>query len=138
MRSAVGDRAVYSLMKKNGLNLGGEKSGHIIFSDVLKTGDGIMTAIIFASVLRSYSLNEINDVKEAPFFTREITVTERQRENFARRFNDGIYETLGGVRLVIRASGTEPVIRFLAESEDEKSAHETLERLAKEITEVIE
>ena len=137
LRADVGDRAVFSLMNECGLNLGGEKSGHIIFSDVLNTGDGIMTAVIFASVLKNFPLYEVCDVKEIPSVSAQLRVNEKEAQNFISAAGKGIFRYDGDARIVIRASGTEPVIRFLVEHEDAVEAKLKLDFLIKAVSEMI-
>lgn len=124
-------------MQSSNLNLGGEKSGHVIFSDVLNTGDGIMTALFTAAADRRIPIEEIDTVVEYPSRCSELSVTPVQAEAFRKKFGNGIIKTDNGVRYVVRASGTEPKIRFLTESADEFLAEESLKSVMKTVSENI-
>lgn len=137
IRSSVGDREVFSSMQSSNLNLGGEKSGHVIFSDVLSTGDGIMTALFTAAADCRIPIEEIDTVIEFPSRCSELSVTPVQADAFRKKFGNGIIKTENGVRYVVRASGTEPKIRFLTESADEFLAEESLKSVMKTVSEFI-
>lgn len=136
-RSDVGDREVFRTMQKNNLSLGGEKSGHIIFANILKTGDGILTAVFSSAIFRKYALNDIDDAKDFPSVSDELIVSEAERVSFSEKFGKGIFKDENGVRFVVRASGTEPKIRFLAESEDITLAKNALQSVKNEVAERI-
>jgi phosphoglucosamine mutase len=124
-RTKVGDRYVVEHMRARGFNVGGEQSGHIILSDYTTTGDGLIAALQVLAVLRETEL----PVSEAcylfdpmPQMLRNVRVQESAaieapavvaaiRAGEARLGHKG--------RVVIRKSGTEPVIRVMAEGEDE-------------------
>lgn len=137
IRADVGDREVYRLMKENGLCLGGEKSGHVVFSDALRTGDGVMTAVIASALFNEYPLAELDDATDFPSATDELVASEDELDAFRAAVGKGIFREKNGVRIVVRASGTEPKIRFLAESEDENRAYETLQFVKKAVAEII-
>ncbi|MBK8907371.1 MAG: phosphoglucosamine mutase [Rhodospirillales bacterium] len=123
-RTQVGDRYVVEHMRKHGFNIGGEQSGHIIFSDYTTTGDGLIAALqVLAAVTRAQ--------RRASEVCRVFEPLPQQLRNV--RYNGGQpldgdkvkkaiamgEKTLGtGGRLLIRKSGTEPVIRVMAEGED--------------------
>jgi phosphoglucosamine mutase len=121
----VGDRAVAEAMKQTGFVLGGEQSGHIIMSDLLPVGDGVSTAIelIAAVVDAGLPLSELaaNSMTKLPQRTKNIFVTsppalivEKLKDE-----REAINEALEGTgRLVLRPSGTESVVRIMAEAED--------------------
>ncbi len=123
-RSAVGDRYVLELMRSAGCNIGGEQSGHIIMSDYATTGDGLMAALqVLAALVASGKpasellhlfdplpqlLKNVRFAGGAPLET--LGVQQRIAEGEARLNGTG--------RLLIRKSGTEPLIRVMAEGED--------------------
>ena len=124
-RTAVGDRYVVEHMRKNGYNVGGEQSGHIVLSDYATTGDGLVAALQVLSVVRAWD-KPVSEVcarfEPVPQILRNVryehgeplkdkTVTASIDEGRSRLANNG--------RLVIRASGTEPLIRVMAEGDDE-------------------
>jgi phosphoglucosamine mutase len=124
-RTAVGDRYVVERMRGVGCNLGGEQSGHIILSDYATTGDGLIAAlqVLAAIVETGKHASEVCRVFEpVPQLLRNVRYGDGKPLKTAR-VQQAIAEAearLGSAgRLVIRNSGTEPVIRVMAESEDE-------------------
>ena len=125
-RTPVGDRYVVEHMRKHGYNLGGEQSGHIVLSDFTTTGDGLVSALqILACVVASGT--PVSQV--CARFTPLPQVLQNVRyadgkpleDSRVRRAIEGAKARLGeGGRLVIRPSGTEPVIRVMAEGDDEQ------------------
>ena len=139
----VGDRYVLEEMLKEGYNLGGEQSGHIIFLDYNPTGDGILTSLMLIQVLlekkqKASELAKIitiypqvlvnakvsNDKKD---LYKEDEVIKENIENLEKEFS-------GNGRVLIRPSGTEPLIRVMVEGEDQ----EYITKRAKEIAKIIE
>jgi phosphoglucosamine mutase len=125
-RTAVGDRHVVEKMRALGCNLGGEQSGHIILSDYATTGDGLIAALqVLASIVETgRRASEVCRLfTPVPQLLRSVRFTEGDPLDSAtvnRVIDDG-KERLGAAgRLVIRKSGTEPVIRVMAEGEDEE------------------
>ena len=138
-RTAVGDRYVGERMREAGCNLGGEQSGHMIMSDFGTTGDGLMAALQVLAVL-------MEERRPASAALRRFTPLPQQLINIrhgggAPHRRPEVMEaiaaeeaTLGGRgRVLIRASGTEPVIRVMAEAEDEALLAATMERLVSTI-----
>ena len=124
-RTAVGDRYVVEKMRSLGCNLGGEQSGHIILSDYATTGDGLIAAlqVLAAIVETGKRASEVCRVFEPmPQLLRNVRFGQGQPLE-TRRVRQAIAEgeaRLGAAgRLVIRKSGTEPVIRVMAQGEDE-------------------
>ncbi len=125
VRTAVGDRYVVEKMREGDYNLGGEQSGHIIMSDYGTTGDGLIAAlqVLAALVTRNEAASEICRVFETlPQLLRNVRFGGGAPLD-DKRVRDAIAEgksALGsGGRLVIRKSGTEPLIRVMAQGEDE-------------------
>lgn len=127
-QTAVGDRFVYENMQKNNHSLGGEQSGHIIISKYATTGDGILTAIkLMEAVIDSkMSLSELAaPVKMLP----QITVNVSVKDKTAIRGNGEVNAAVASVekalgrsgRVILRESGTEPVVRIMVEAESENT-----------------
>ncbi|MDO9425433.1 MAG: phosphoglucosamine mutase [Methylobacterium sp.] len=123
-RTAVGDRYVLEHMREHGYNLGGEQSGHIIMSDYATTGDGLVAALQLLSVVKR-SDRPVSEVCHCFDPLPQILRNVRYRAGEPLRADAVVTaiaqarERLGNTgRLVIRASGTEPVIRVMAEGDD--------------------
>ncbi|GJD31355.1 Phosphoglucosamine mutase [Methylobacterium adhaesivum] len=123
-RTAVGDRYVLEHMREHGYNLGGEQSGHIIMSDYATTGDGLVAALQLLSVVKR-SDRPVSEVCHCFDPLPQILRNVRYRSGEPLRAEAVVTaiaharDRLGnGGRLVIRASGTEPVIRVMAEGDD--------------------
>ena len=139
-QTAVGDRFVYENMQKNGHSLGGEQSGHVIISKYATTGDGILTAIkLMEAVIDSKkTLSELaSDVRMLPQVTKNLRV----RDKAAVRVNEAVTaavkkveESLGECgRILLRESGTEPVVRVMVEAESEAACFEYCDSVIKVI-----
>ncbi len=126
VRTDVGDKYVYREMRQKGYNLGGEESGHIIFSDYMKTGDGILSSLLTAMLAKEYSLVKLDDIIEYPKAIDSYICGEEAKKRF---FEDEILQAyLKEVdfegRMVVRPSGTEPKIRILVEAVDKSVAED--------------
>lgn len=126
VRSKVGDRYVVEDMRKGGWNLGGEQSGHIVMTDYATTGDGIMAALQFlaAMVQSGRPASELTNVFEpCPQLLKNVRYSAGSDPLTEIAVKDAIAEAetalSGQGRLLIRKSGTEPLIRVMAEAEDE-------------------
>ena len=134
-RTQVGDRYVVEHMRASGINLGGEQSGHMILSDFSTTGDGLVTALQVLSVLieQRRPASEVCQVfSPLPQRLRSVRFTganplEDTRMQDAQRAAETRLRGTG--RLLIRASGTEPVLRVMAEAEDEALVHSVVDTL---------
>ena len=135
-RTQVGDRYVMARMREAGFNLGGEQSGHLILSDFSTTGDGLLAALQVLAVLKESD-------KPMSALARQFEPAPQKLENV--RFSGGkpledaqvlkviddAQERLSGAgRLVIRPSGTEPLIRIMAEGDDEKLVNQLVKEIA--------
>lgn len=125
-KTAVGDKYVYENMVNNGHCLGGEQSGHIIFSKHATTGDGILTALMIMEVVteKKVSLGTLaGEVRIYPQLLKNVRVADKKeaRENPAViAAIDAVSEALGDDgRILVRESGTEPVIRVMVEAADD-------------------
>ena len=135
-RAAVGDRNVLEMMFQTGCNIGGESSGHLIFSDDAMTGDGQLTAIKFLNVLCASGRPASELVRDIPRYPQvmpsyRLTGGAEQRDAIMnhprlREEVDKHQEMLAGEgRVLVRPSGTEPIIRVLVEARTEALAAET-------------
>ncbi len=141
LRTQVGDRYVVERMREGGYNLGGEQSGHIVLSDYTTTGDGLIAALQVLAVLvqDGGKASQVTRVFEPlPQVLRNVAVTGDALENAAVREAVAAGErALGeGGRLLIRKSGTEPVVRVMAEGEDEKTVGEVVDSIARSLANV--
>jgi phosphoglucosamine mutase len=123
IRTAVGDRYVIERMRQDGYNVGGEQSGHVILSDYSTTGDGLVTAMqVLAEVKRQNKrMSEVCHCFEPlPQVLKNVRAQSRALEKASvAGAIDSAREKLGKTgRLIVRPSGTEPVIRVMAEGDD--------------------
>ncbi len=125
-RTGVGDRYVVEKMRSLGCNLGGEQSGHIILADYATTGDGLIAALqVLASIVEtgrpaSEVCRLFTPVPQYASSVRHGNVVPLDRQAVQRAIADGEARLGAAGRLLIRRSGTEPVIRVMAEGEDEE------------------
>lgn len=122
-KTNVGDKYVYACMNEHDYSLGGEQSGHIIFGDLAKTGDGILTSLRIMEVLRAEreKLSELTrPVKLYPQQLVNVRVTDKEAAMQSPKVNDAVAAAEkfleGNGRVLVRASGTEPLVRVLAEA----------------------
>jgi len=126
VRTAVGDRHVIEAMRDGDFNVGGEQSGHIILSDFTTTGDGLVAALqLLAVVARSGKpVSEVcHRFEPLPQLLRNVRYSggkPLEAHAVKEAIQDGEGRLAGAGRLVIRPSGTEPVIRVMAEGEDSR------------------
>jgi phosphoglucosamine mutase len=126
-RSAVGDRYVIEKMREGGFNVGGEQSGHIILNDFSTTGDGLIAALQVLAVLageRKPASEATRLYEPLPQILENIRYrngSPLDNERVKSQIDAGEARLNGKGRLIVRKSGTEPVIRIMAEGED---AHE--------------
>ena len=125
-KTAVGDKYVYENMTQNGHCLGGEQSGHIIFSKHATTGDGILTSLMIMEVLteKKQTLGTLaGEVKIYPQLLKNVRVADKKtaRENpEVQKAVDQVAEALGDEgRILVRESGTEPLIRVMVEAAED-------------------
>jgi phosphoglucosamine mutase len=142
LRTAVGDRYVVERMRAEGYNVGGEQSGHIVLSDYATTGDGLIAALQVLAVLveAGRPASEVLTCFDAvPQALESVRVADRNIVS-APHIRDAIAETERRIqdchgRLVIRPSGTEPVIRIMAEGDDAAAVDNLVADLAEAIRE---
>lgn len=132
--TAVGDKNVYACMREKGYSLGGEQSGHIIFGDIECTGDGIMTSLRIMEVIRAE--RETLSALCAPMKVYpQVLVNVRSEHKEDLDGCEAVWaavraaeEELGDKgRVLVRTSGTEPLIRVMAEAETERAAQDAVD-----------
>jgi phosphoglucosamine mutase len=142
-KTQVGDRYVLENMLQNGYQLGGEQSGHIIFLEHNTTGDGLLTAVQLLRVMQESGkkLSELASMmKVYPQVLKNAKVANDKKYRFTeyKAVSDRIKEIEemfhGKGRVLIRPSGTEPLVRVMIEGENQ----EELERVASELVELIQ
>ncbi|WHE07600.1 phosphoglucosamine mutase [Thermoanaerobacterium thermosaccharolyticum] len=143
VKTKVGDRYVLEEMARNGYSIGGEQSGHIIFLDHNTTGDGEITALKVAELLVSSGkkLSELSGVMVSypqvlinAKVKNELKHKYMDDKDIAREINKLEKEMQGEGRVLIRPSGTEPLVRVMVEGKDQ----EKIESMAKELASLIE
>ena len=139
-KTKVGDKYVYEYMKDNGCRIGGEQSGHIIFTKYASTGDGILTSLKMMEVMLAKKTKLSKLAEPLVIYPQKLTnvrVTDKaaaQADPEVRKAVKAVEEKLGFTgRILVRESGTEPVVRVMVEAPD----HETCETLVNEVVEVI-
>ena len=126
-KTAVGDKYVYEYMTENGCHLGGEQSGHIIFSKYASTGDGILTSLKLMQVMmsRKKKLSELAaPLKIYPQVLKNVRVSDKaeaQADADVQAAVQQVAAALGNTgRILVRESGTEPLVRVMVEAETEE------------------
>jgi phosphoglucosamine mutase len=136
-RTKVGDRYVWEEMQRTGALFGGEPSGHVIFRSYHTTGDGILTALEVMHLLRAEgrSLGELAaEMERWPQVTKNVKAARRAQWESSPAFVAALREATDALgttgRLLVRPSGTEPVLRITVEARDANVAASTATRLA--------
>ena len=135
--SGVGDRHVYAKMREGGCSLGGEQTGHTIFGDIERTGDGIMTSLRVMEVIRA-ERETLSQLTAPCKLLPQAQVAVHVADKDAALENMGVQNAIaeaeaalaGEGRVLVRKSGTESVIRVLAEAPDQASADAAMKRIA--------
>ncbi len=142
VRANVGDRYVLEKMKSQGLNIGGEQSGHIILLDYNPTGDGVMTSLKLVESLRDSGkrLDEVvSEIVDWPQTLINVRVDRDKKDTWSKNSNITGFiskkeEEMAGLgRVLVRTSGTEPIVRVMVEGKEE----EMVVRVAEEIANVV-
>jgi phosphoglucosamine mutase len=143
-RVAVGDRYIFEEMQRSGAPLGGEPSGHIIFSDFRLSGDGLLTTLKLAEAIveSRQSLDELTrDWIPSPQLLKGVRITRRvpleEMNQLQAAMRDANAELDGCGRLVVRYSGTEPLLRVMIESDKAQRNEEWMTKLLGAIDEDI-
>ena len=141
-KTAVGDKYVYEYMTENNCVIGGEQSGHIIFSKYATTGDGIMTYIKMMEVMlaRKKKMSELcSPLTIYPQVLENIRVTDKtaaQNDPDVVAKVNAVADELGNTgRILVRESGTEPVVRVMVEAEDKETCRNYVESVIRVIKE---
>ena len=131
-RTDVGDKHVLANMKKNNINFGGEQSGHVIFTDVAKTGDGLASALqVLALIIKSgkKASEVLNPFDLYPQVLKNINITKKppldEIEGLEPLLNEAKTK---GMRHLIRYSGTENKLRVLLEGKNKKDVDDMMEK----------
>ena len=139
-KTAVGDKYVYEYMAKNGCRIGGEQSGHIIFTKYASTGDGILTSLkmMEAMLAKKKPMSELAaPLKIYPQVLKNVRVTDKkaaQNDPAVQEAVSKVAEALGDTgRVLVRESGTEPLVRVMVEASD----HGTCQKYVSQVVEVI-
>ena len=141
-KTAVGDKYVYEYMVKNGCRLGGEQSGHIIFSKYATTGDGILTSLKMMEVMiaRKKKMSELSDgFVMYPQVLKNIKVKDKAEVLDDRDVKKAIEQATTALgdsgRILVRESGTEPLIRVMVESKSLDDCHKYVDSVISVINE---
>ncbi|MCP1103551.1 phosphoglucosamine mutase [Aequitasia blattaphilus] len=137
-QTAVGDKYVYECMVNNNYSLGGEQSGHIIFSKYATTGDGILTSLMVMEVIKSRkkTLNELHkEVKIFPQLLKNVRVADKKEALEDPKVQEAIASVIKALgddgRILVRESGTEPVIRVMVEAQSHEICEKYVDQVAK-------
>ncbi len=134
--TAVGDKNVFACMHENGYSLGGEQSGHVIFGDIASTGDGILTSLRIMEAIRAEreTLSQLTaPVKLYPQLLTNVRSERKAELDECKPVWDAVRaaeEELGERgRILVRTSGTEPLVRVMAEAETQEAAQAAVDSI---------
>ena len=129
----VGDRYVIEELLERDWPFGGEQSGHIIWTDFAPTGDGIAAALLAMTALAGRDLAEVEPFERLPQRLENLEIPSRDALDGAKGLWDGVEKESGGLegrgRVLVRPSGTEPLVRIMVEAPSTQECDEVLERL---------
>ena len=142
-KTAVGDKYVYDYMINNNCSLGGEQSGHIIFSKYASTGDGILTSLKLMEVYMAHKANRMSELSDGlliyPQVLKNVKVKDKSKvlnDPHVINLVDDISTRLGNCgRILVRASGTEPLIRIMVEAEDVDTCNSYIKEVERTLVE---
>lgn len=141
-QTAVGDRYVVEEMKAKGYNLGGEQSGHIIFLDYNTTGDGMLSAIQLVNIMKATkkSLSELaGEMVKYPQLLVNVKVTDKykvaENEKVKAVIEEVEQEMAGNGRVLVRPSGTEPLVRVMVEALTDSDCEQYVNRIVEVVKE---
>ena len=135
-KTAVGDKYVYEYMMKEGCRLGGEQSGHIIFSKYASTGDGILTALKMMEVMMAKKMT-MSQLCEGLVIYPQILKNVKVKDKALAQNDPDVQQAVADVaallgdsgRILVRESGTEPLVRVMVEAESEEKCREYVDRV---------
>lgn len=137
---AVGDKYVYESLKANGFSLGGEQSGHIIFNDYANTGDGMLSGIQLLNALKYFNkslAHMASEVQIYPQLLENVRVEDKDKvlvdEGLKQAVKDVEEELAGNGRVLLRPSGTEPLIRVMVEAATDEETKKYVSQLVEVI-----
>ncbi|MEW9677907.1 phosphoglucosamine mutase [Lentibacillus sp. L22] len=143
-KTAVGDRYVMAEMRKGGYNLGGEQSGHVIFLDYSTTGDGMLSALQLVNVMKETGkkLSELASQMEVyPQVLKNVRVTDKKNALTNPKIKEAIDEVEremnGEGRVLVRPSGTEPLVRVMVEAATKDECEHYADRVVKVIDDLL-
>ena len=141
-RPPLGDKYVYEYMQQHGCRIGGEQSGHIIFSKYASTGDGILTSLKLMEVMlaRKKPMSELAaPLKIYPQVLENVKVTDKtaaQNDADVQAAVKAVAEALGDTgRILVRESGTEPLVRVMVEAPDKETCQKHVDSVVNVIRE---
>ena len=137
VQTAVGDRYVVEEMRANGYNVGGEQSGHIVFLDYNTTGDGLLTGIQLVNIMKATGKKLSELAAEMTIFPQRLVnvrVTDKhavtENEKVAAVISEVEAQMAGNGRVLVRPSGTEPLVRVMVEAATEEACEQYVNRIA--------
>ena len=141
-KTAVGDKYVYEYMQKNGCRLGGEQSGHIIFSKYASTGDGILTSLKMMEVMMAKKM-KMSQLTEDLHIYPQVLVNVKVKDKAVVQADKDVQDAVQKVadalgdtgRILVRESGTEPLIRVMVEAETEEICKKYVDKVVSVIKE---
>ena len=142
VRVSVGDKYIVDYLNSNNLSLGGEQAGHIIISALTNTGDGVLTSFVMLKAMEHYGKhfdNLLGEVVKYPQVIKNVLVDDRKKNELLK--HPKILETLNIIegtlmddgRIILRASGTEPLIRVMVEGRDKDMIEHLASTMVKSI-----
>jgi phosphoglucosamine mutase len=142
VKTAVGDKYVYESMLENGYSIGGEQSGHIIFSKHATTGDGILTSLKIMEVMLEKKA-KLSDLAKDVYIYPQLLQNVKVKNKKAAKEDDKVKEVIQKVekdlgedgRILVRESGTEPVIRVMVEAKSHELCKQYVERVVQTLKE---
>ena len=139
-KTKVGDKYVYEYMMANNCRLGGEQSGHIIFSKYASTGDGILTSLKIMEVMmaKKQPLSQLHrDLPIYPQVLKNVRVTDKRAAQDDPDVQAAVSEAAAALgdsgRILVRESGTEPVVRVMVEAETEEACQSFVDTVVETI-----
>ena len=135
-KTAVGDKYVYEYMTQNGCRLGGEQSGHIIFSKYASTGDGILTSLKMMEVMMAKKM-KMSQLMEGLKIYPQVLVNVRVKDKAEAQADTDVQAAVQAVtdilgdtgRILVRESGTEPLLRVMVEAETEELCRQYVDQV---------